>query len=144
MPAESSIECVAPAERRVQPGTSRIGELHTAFFGQAAESATRYGIGFDALVQHLWEVRRGRGRVRLRTVRHLDDLVHAVACLDDISQAWADLVDRYESVLVRRCAVRVGEMRAILLARRTLAGLRNRGAEAGGLALYAGERPLRS
>ncbi|MHC5001549.1 MAG: hypothetical protein ACYTJ0_00340 [Planctomycetota bacterium] len=119
--------------------------LRGAYFAEAAATATRFGIAFEDVVQHLWAVRRRRRLpLDLRSIDHVDDLVLAVACLRRVGGAWTDLVDRYEPVLVRRCAARLGETRSILLVRRMFLGLRDTGAGGEGLDAYAGERSLRA
>ena len=130
--------------RRRPSGAPRraMSRLRIAYFAQAWDSGIRYGIGFDEVVAHLWNVRKRRGRLRLETVRHLDDLVHAIACTNGAGAAWSDLVDLYEGLLVRRCAQRVDEMDSILAVRRLFADLRRDAATS--LGVYCGDRPLRA
>ena len=128
-------------ERRDVNGA--LERLRFAYFAQAGESAGRYGIEFDEIVIHLWRHRCARGRLALNTVRHIDDLVHAIACLNRVGPAWSDLVERHEPVLVRRCVDRFGEMQAILLVRRMFAIIRQDDGETT-LHTYIGDKPLRT
>ena len=50
--------------------------LRSSYFSQAADVAGRYGVTFDDVVAHLWMVRRTEGRVALRRINYMDDLVH--------------------------------------------------------------------
>jgi hypothetical protein len=124
-----------------------MARLRVAFFAQGGDAAGRYGITFADVIMHLWRTRRRCGRVALRTVRHMDDLVRATACGQLIAQAWADLIERHEGMLVRRCTERVGEMHAILHVRRAFMQLRLRqdgGGQGECLLDYAGTQPLRA
>ena len=144
-----------PAQQRIGRLKARctrrhsIARLRSAFFAQAGESAARYGISFERVLLHLWEGRRVSGRFQLRHVAHLEDLVHAVACVDDRSLAWADLADQYERALIRSCRGMKDEIDATILIRRLLADLR-RGTmiqdfgRGGSLRGYLGTRTLRS
>ena len=131
----------------LRPRERSLVRLRRAYFAEAAATAARYAIGFDDLVVHLWRVRCRRCLpLDLRSIDHVENLAHAVACGLHRSAAWSDLVDRYEPWLVRRCAIRLGETRSILVVRRTFLTLRVDGDAAGdgGLAAYAGERSLRA
>jgi hypothetical protein len=126
----------------------RIESLRCAYFG-ASESAARYGVSFDRVVRHLWVARGAERHVFLRAVTCVDDLVHAAACVDNINFAWADLAERYERALVRKCQRKYDEVQATILVRRLFASLRQRTAgpmvaQYPCLRCYSGTRPLRS
>ena len=141
------------APRRTRRGARRgprgMASLRREYFAFAADPAARYRVRFERIVQHLWEARQSNRRLALRTVEHMDDLVHAVACVDNRAQAWADLTERYESPLVRACRRKLGEIEAILFVRRLLADLRQRHAcppseKQPSLRGYVAVRPLRN
>lgn len=124
-----------------------IASLRRSYFAQAAESASRYHISFDRIVQHLWDARRRQPYYRLRATIATDDLVHAIACIDDVGLAWADLGARFERPLIRRCRESQDEISATILVRRMLADLRKSRSDDGSLLLpslraYVGDRSL--
>src|SRR5688500_17092199 len=80
-----------------------VSQLRRAYFASGAEHAGRYGVEFARVVAHVWHARRAGRRTPLRRIRYIDDLVQAIACIDDSPQAWTDLAQRYERTLVRRC-----------------------------------------
>lgn len=126
-----------------------VERLRCAYFAQAGELAARYRVRFERVLQHLWNARRINPRLLLRFVLHVDDLVHAIACVDNVGLAWADLSERYELTLIRRCRHGHDEIEATLLVRRLLADLRRRNQaqcsiHAPALCCYAGTRPLRN
>jgi len=90
--------CALGAQRRGNAFTL----LRRRYFANGADSAARYGISFDRITQHLWDLRRRHPLLPLRSIVHLDDLVFAVACIDEHHSAWHDLVEQYEPWLVRR------------------------------------------
>ncbi len=122
---EDRPRCGPGARRTKRDGCSSIRRMRQTYYALAGESGSRYGVSFDRLLWHLWQLRRTRGPIRLRSVKYLEDLVLVIACLDHHGGAWADLIDQYESMLVRRCTERVGEVQAILLVRRMLRRLKN-------------------
>jgi hypothetical protein len=125
-----------------------IRTLRSAFFAHAGESAGRYGVRFERLLLHLWHGRQFNHRLLLRSVVYLDDLTHAIACLDDNGLAWADLADRYERSLIRRCRATLDEIGSTMIVRRLFADLRRVSVEhvqiahETSLAEYLGTRPL--
>ena len=138
----------APPTAHPPPTASAVLALRWAYFAHARESAGRYGIAFDRVVLHLWHARRLRRRVLLRAIANIDDLVHAVACVDEVGSAWADLVDRYEAGLIRSSRAVLTGPDAIVFVRRLIAELRRRNTDSPGQALpslrsYLGTRPLR-
>jgi hypothetical protein len=118
-------------------------ELRCAYFAQAADVAARYGVTFDDLVAHLWNVRAAVGRIALGRINYVDDLVHASACMGRDGLAWAEFIERYEPLLIRRCAERIDEVEAILLTRRLLGELRSPD-RTGGLHAYRATSSMRS
>lgn len=116
-----------------------------AFFAEAGLAAMRYGVVFDHVVAHLWRARRHRPRpIELAAIRHVEDLVVAVACAEGSSTAWVELIEHFEPILVRRAQPRIGETRSLLLVRRMLTDLRAARCADGGISTYIGERPLRA
>ena len=124
-----------------------VTELRRSYFANASETASRYAIDFDRVVAHLWRARGHYQRLVVRSVVHLDDLVHAIACIDQIDLAWSDLSERYERALRRCCLVRLSETDSLLLVRRLLRSMRyatrTHDAFAPNLEHYTGIRPLR-
>lgn len=133
----------------ISPRRSAIANLRCAYFSQAGDSAARYHISFDRILTHLWDARQVNRRLLLRSVACIDDLVHAVACVDDNGLAWADLAERYERALIRRCRNHQDEIGSMMLVRRMYADLRRRSRETCSLHTptlrsYAGTKPLRN
>lgn len=132
------------------PRRHALSRLRTSFFAQAGEVAHRYHITFDRLITHLWHARRTHRQLLLRSVTHVEDLVHAIACVDGVAMAWSDLGERYERALIRRCRGYHDEIEATIFVRRLFAKLRPRGHDdllpplLPSLRSYAGTRPLRN
>ena len=99
-------------------------ELRRAYFAQAGEIATRYGVRFERLLDHLDVLRLRHRQQSIPVVRYLDDLIQAVACLDGVDMAWRDLGERHERALIRACRHWLDATDAIVFVRRLLAGLR--------------------
>ncbi|MHC4220520.1 MAG: hypothetical protein ACYSU7_18940 [Planctomycetota bacterium] len=99
-------------------------DLRRAYFAQAGEIAMRYGVRFERVLDHLVVVRPGHFQHAIPVVRYLDDLIHAVACLDGVDLAWRDLSERHERALIRACRHWLDATDAIVFVRRLLAGLR--------------------
>jgi hypothetical protein len=124
-----------------------IAALRRAYFAHASEAAARYHVSFDRIVQHLWEARRRNPHLRLRMATAIEDLVHAIACIDGVGLAWADLSARFERPLIRRCRESQDEISATILVRRMFVDLRKTSCGHGSLLLpslrgYLGDRPL--
>ena len=84
----------------------------------------RYGVTFDRVAQH---VHRGWNRepaLIAKGIRYAQDLVHAVACVDNVGLAWSDVADHHERMLIRACRDRLDETDAILVVRRLFVELR--------------------
>ncbi|MHC5008032.1 MAG: hypothetical protein ACYTGF_11805 [Planctomycetota bacterium] len=99
-------------------------ELRRAYFAQAGEIAMRYGVRFERVLDHLGELRGVQPQHSIPVVRYLDDLIHAVACVDGVDLAWRDLTDRHERALIRACRHWLDATDAIVFVRKLLAGLR--------------------
>jgi hypothetical protein len=128
--------------------SSAVARLRCAYFAIAGDSASRYRVSFDRVVEHLWRARRFNQRFTLSDVVQIDDLVHAVACIDGHPHAWCDLGERYERALVRRCRSTGEQVQTTLFVRRVLADLRRRtvndqSERFPSLHSYFGVRPLR-
>lgn len=124
-----------------------LAKLRKAYFSGSREAAIRYRIPFDRLLKHLWIARKTNPRFTLRHVKSLDDLIHAVACIDGFGLAWVDLAERYERPLVRQCLGSHDEIAAVMMVRRLFIEMR---ADDHGTILamtqtmggYTGARPL--
>ena len=123
-------------------------KLRRAYFAHAGELAMRYGVTFDRVAQH---VRCGWNRepaLIAKGIRYAQDLVHAVACVDNVGLAWSDVADHHERMLIRACRDRLDETDAILVVRRLFVELRRTStgeSEARGISLrgYLGTCSLR-
>lgn len=131
--------------------SNTITRLRRCYFSLGGETAMRYGIGFEHLIEHLWNARRIRGQIRghirLRCIVHIEDLIHCVACREGISVAWGDLREQHERFLIRQCANRIEESDAIVFVRRYLKELQQgvQDPKRSGCVLseFIGDRPLR-
>ena len=137
------------APQMIKPRTGATSHLRQLFFAQAAEFAVRYDIRYERVLEHLWVARGYVHRLPVRTVAHLDDLVHAAACLDGLSLAWADLIDVAEPALVRVCMRRLDSADSVVFVRRMLCELRTpvpnpRPRKHLTLQAYTGVQPLRN
>lgn len=134
--------------RRRSAWSDATSQLRRAYFAHAGELAMRYGVTFDRVAQH---VHRGWNRepaLIVKGIRHAQDLVHAVACVDNVGLAWSDVADHHERMLIRACRDRLDETDAILVVRRLFVELRRTstgGPEARGTSLrgYLGACSLR-
>ncbi len=125
-----------------------VCRLREAYFAEARCSASRYGLSFERLLVHLWEARRLRRRVLIGSIVYVDDLVHAVACVDDVALAWTDLAERYEAAMIHACRRSLDEPDAVIFVRRLLGDLRRRNRGCGDRGLpslrgYMAARPLK-
>jgi len=105
---------------------TKLAVLHRAYFAEAGEAAARYGITFGQLIEHLHQARPSARRIAYDRVHYIADLVHAVACVEDVGVAWMDLSQMYEPWLVRVCRNRAQESDPIVLVRRLLRDLHRR------------------
>ena len=111
----------------------------------------RYAVPFDRVETHVEDAARLGVTVPMKRVRYVDDLLHAIACVDNAPLAWSDLVDQQERMLIRACRQRLEETEAILQVRRLFVELRRGTAssdaaeDAGGPSLrrYLGDLSLR-
>jgi hypothetical protein len=130
--------------------------LRAAYFAEAGELATRYGISSSGVIEHL----EGAGLARMprpeRAISHIRCAVHSAALVRGDAQAWADLITALGPAFDRACAARLDKARGIAFARRfwqdarasTLGGSprpagRPRGVRAPDLRNFAATKPLR-
>ena len=139
-------------ERRISVDEARDRDvMRRRFFAEARETASRYGVAFDRVMQHMDDLTADRSSSSsssspsLSSARHLADLSLVVACVDGTTDAWLDLALLHERGLTRRLASLIGEHDALVLTRRWLVDLRRRTNDglAGGLGEYHGEQSLR-
>src|SRR5262245_43497381 len=114
-----------------------------AYFSQAGAAAARYGVNFERVLAHLRAARARHPHLAIPVMNHMDDLVHAVACVDGNDPAWRDLVDAYERGLIRACRDWMEATDAIVLVRRLFAELRRQLPGLQPLSSYDGTCPLR-
>ena len=102
-------------------------ELRVAYFAQAGEIALRYAVVFERVVRHLREAEACHANQRSLPIRYVDDVIHAVACVDGTDLAWRDLIEHHERPLIRTCRQRFDPTDSIVLVRRLFAMLRRDG-----------------
>ncbi|MCH8822703.1 MAG: hypothetical protein IH984_04260 [Planctomycetes bacterium] len=123
-------------------------QLRRAYFAQASQAVARYNIMFDRVVEHVKPMWDAGAKIN-KDIRYADDLVQAIACVDGMSVAWADLVEQHERILIRASGDRFEEADSILLVRRMFVDLK-RCSESGACDLqlslrnYYGTSSLRS
>ncbi len=118
-------------------------ELRQAYFSQAGLIAARYGVRFERVLEHLRAARLRYPHMAIPVLAHMDDLVHAVACVDGCDLAWRDLGDAHERGLIRACREWMDGTDAIVLVRRLFAELRHQVPGIQPLRTYDGACPLR-
>jgi len=118
-------------------------ELRRAYFAQAGDTVARYGVGFDDVLAHLRATRANHMHATLPVVRHIDDLVHAVACVGAVDLAWWDLTEQYERALVRACRQWLEATEAIVFVRRLFCALRRDDDDIQSLRGFDGTRTMR-
>lgn len=123
-------------------------KLRRAYFAHAGELAMRYGVTFDRVAQHVHSGWSREPALIIKGIRYTQDLVHAVACVDNVGLAWSDVADHHERMLIRACRDRLDETDAILMVRRLFVELRRTstvGSDAPGMSLrgYIGTCSLR-
>lgn len=136
----------APPPRVRRRGRWRqvLARLRRDYFASAGESAKRYSVTLDRLVEHL-EAQPGTPPI----VRYVEELLLAVACLDGEARALRDLRS-FEPLLLRTPRLGATEIDAAVRIRRFLA-LLEAAATTGAteastfrsFAAYRGDRPLR-
>ena len=84
----------------------------------------RYGVTFDRVAQHVHCGWNREPALIVKGIRYAQDLIHAVACVDNVGLAWSDVVDHHERMLIRACRDRLDETDAILVVRRLFVELR--------------------
>ncbi len=102
-------------------------ELRVAYFAQAGEIALRYAVVFERVVRHIRQAETCHAHLRSLPIRYVDDVIHAVACVDGTDLAWRDLIEHHERPLVRTCRQRFDPTESIVLVRRLFATLRRDG-----------------
>ncbi len=113
------------SRRQRSAWSEATSKLRRAYFAHAGELAMRYGVTFDRVAQH---VHRGWNREQaliVKGIRYAQDLVHAVAYVDNVGLAWSDVADHHERMLIRACRDRLDETDAILVVRRLFVELRH-------------------
>lgn len=133
---------------RREQGTPRCrrtdeSALRRAYFAQAGDIATRYGVCFDDVIAHMRTARAHHPHCALPFVRHIDDLVHAVACVGDIDLAWWDLTEQYERALIRACRQWLDATEAIVFVRRLFSALRRDEGDVLSMSGFDGTRTMR-
>ena len=97
-------------------------------------------------MRHLWQARTRQSRINLRRISYLEDLVHAIGCLQHISAAWSDLSEQNERLLVRQCQSHLEGSEPIVFVRRYLTELRQQNTMEKKCSLelqgFIGDRPL--
>ncbi len=131
--------------RREHDTARRMDEsaLRRAYFAQAGDTAARYGVLFDDVFSHLRATRVNHTHATLPVVRHIDDLIHAVACVGDVDLAWWDLTEQYEPALVRACRQWLEATEAIVFVRRLFCALRRDDDDIQSLRGFDGTRTMR-
>jgi hypothetical protein len=103
-----------------------MSQLRRAYFAEAGDIALRYGVALDRLDRHVCEARVLEPSMTVLPIRHVEDLIQAVACVDGADLAWWDLVEHHERALIRACRERLEAADAIIFVRRSYAELRRR------------------
>lgn len=135
--------------------------VRRTYFAECAELANRFGVSLADVFDHcevafdldLLDTPLLQRAAAERIATHLDDLILAIACIADDSQAWFEFDSDLQLSLARMCELRVGEIEASLQAARYLRSVRDRtrrldpefdddGTPA--LQEYTGLQPLRS
>ena len=99
-------------------------ELRVAYFAQAGEIALRYAVVFERVVHHIRQAEACHVHLRSLPIRYVDDVIHAVACVDGTDLAWRDLIEHHERPLIRTCRQRFDPTESLVLVRRLFATLR--------------------
>ena len=120
-----------------------VTDLRRAYFAQASDVARRYGVNFDQVLDHVRAARSTHAHSAFPNIRHMDDLVHAVACVAERDLAWWDLADEHELALVRMTRQWLEPTDAIVFVRRLLAALRREDDEVLPLRSFDGVREMR-
>ena len=139
-------EPTGPVYEARYPRTNALTQLRRAYFSRCAATAARYHVSFEDIVRHLWQARTIQTRINLRRVGYLEDLVHAIGCIQHISTAWGDLSEQNERMLVRQCLSHLEDSESIVFVRRYLTELRRQNTTGKECCLdlrgFIGDRPL--
>ena len=112
------------SRRQRSAWSEATSKLRRAYFAHAGELAMRYGVTFDRVAQHVHCGWNREPALIVTGIRYAQDLVHAVACVDNVGLAWSDVADHHERMLIRACRDRLDETDAILVVRRLFVELR--------------------
>ncbi len=112
------------SRRQRSAWSDATSKLRRAYFAHAGELAMRYGVTFDRVAQHVHRGWKREPALIAKGIRYAQDLVHAVACVDNVGLAWSDVADHHERMLIRACRDRLDETDAILVVRRMFVELR--------------------
>lgn len=128
------------------PRTNALTQLRHTYFSRCAACAARYHVSFEDIVRHLWQARTIQSRINLRRIGYLEDLVHAIGCIQHISTAWCDLSEQNERMLVRQCLSHLEDSESIVFVRRYLTELRQQNTTGKKYRIdlqgFIGDRPL--
>ncbi|HMN95276.1 MAG TPA: hypothetical protein PKC43_03575 [Phycisphaerales bacterium] len=80
--------------------------IRRAYFAELGAAAARYQANPDRFLDFCLRRDPGTTLGTARLIGHLDDLLLAAACINDVAAAWADLLDRHERAL----AIAAGEL----------------------------------
>lgn len=135
-----------PVYEARSPRTNALTQLRHAYFSRCAACAARYHVSFEDIVRHLWQARTIQSRINLRRIGYLEDLVHAIGCIQHISTAWCDLSEQNERMLVRQCLSHLEDSESIVFVRRYLTELRQQNTTGKKYRIdlrgFIGDRPL--
>jgi hypothetical protein len=131
------------AGNRPRAARPNLADLRRAYFAQAGDIARRYGVDFDQVIDHVHAARANHARGGVPDIRHMDDLVHAVACVADRDLAWWDLTEEHELALVRMTRQWLEPTDSIVFVRRLLAALRREDDDLLSLRRFDGVREMR-
>ncbi len=132
-------------DRRRARREAMVARVRRDYFGEAGDSAMRYDVSIERVIAHLLDQ---PGDVS--AIRHLDELMLVIACLDLHPRAWQDL-ECYELALLSAPRLGDSEIDVTIRVRRYFSAIRmalRRGERQApivrGLAMYRGERSLRA
>ena len=122
---DSQYQSTEPIYEARYPRTNALTQLRRAYFSRCSTYASRYHVSFEHILRHLWQARKSHSRIKLRRIGYLEDLVHAIGCINNISTAWSDLSEQNERMLVRQCLSHLKDSESIVFVRRYLTELRH-------------------
>ncbi len=115
-------------------GAEATAFLRRAFFADAGDAATRYGVSIEDVLQHcadafdvdLLDTPVLRMAAAERIAGNLEDVLLAIGCIRRDPRAWHDLDDELRPMLARMCELRVDEIESMLQSSRFLRAVRHR------------------